>query len=181
MRVTGMLDRGIPDAQSVAAPAQIRPHDVEAEKRESIIVVDAGNRRGRRAVELADEKAAGVDGGEARGVGRGRDSSPRPPPSRRRAAISSGRHRADAQVCLLVHGIQFPGMAMRHSVIDASVISSSAHALGLQRAADLVEDGGIVDRRRHGPGLAVGDLLHGAAQDLARAGLGQPRHRDRRA
>src|SRR4051795_6012315 len=71
--VTRMFDRGIPDAQAIAAPAQVGPHDVEAEKRESVIVVDAGNRRGRRAVELADEKAfggeaRGVDGGEARGV-----------------------------------------------------------------------------------------------------------------
>ena len=28
------------------------------------------------------------------------------------------RHRADAQICLLVHGIQFQGMAIRNSVID---------------------------------------------------------------
>jgi hypothetical protein len=36
-----------------------------------------------------------------------------------------------------------------------------------QRAADLVEDGGIADGGRHGPGIAVGDLLDGTTQDLA--------------
>src|SRR4051794_34459804 len=35
----------------------------------------------------------------------------------------------------------------------------------LQRLADLVEHLGILDRRRHGPGIAVGDLLDGAPQD----------------
>jgi len=29
----------------------------------------------------------------------------------------------------------------------------------LQRAFDLAEDGGVVDGGRHGPGVAVGDLL----------------------
>src|SRR5262245_60887001 len=47
----------------------------------------------------------------------------------------------------------------------------SAQTLALQRGADLVQDRGIVDRRRHGPGLAVGDLLHGAAQDFPRTRL----------
>ena len=51
----------------------------------------------------------------------------------------------------------------------------------LQRRRDLVEDGRVVDGRRHRPGLAVGDLLHGAAQDLAGAGLRQPADRDARA
>src|SRR5439155_19175350 len=37
------------------------------------------------------------------------------------------------------------------------------HAFPLDRPADLIEDRRIVDGRRHGPGLAVGDLLHGAA------------------
>ena len=58
--------------------------------------------------------------------------------------------------------------------------SRSAHALTLQRRSDLIENHRIVDRRRHGPGVAVGDLLHGPAQDLARARLRQPRHRDRK-
>ena len=37
----------------------------------------------------------------------------------------------------------------------------------------------IVDGRRHGPRLAVSDLFHGAAQDLARARLRQPGDGDR--
>src|SRR5262245_20326159 len=49
----------------------------------------------------------------------------------------------------------------------------------LHRTADLVQNRRVVDRRRHGPGLAVGHLLDGAAQDLARPCLRQPRHRDR--
>src|SRR5258707_11172276 len=49
----------------------------------------------------------------------------------------------------------------------------------LQRGADLLEDHGIVDRRRHGPELAVGDFLHGAAQNLSRPRLWQSRNRDR--
>jgi hypothetical protein len=43
----------------------------------------------------------------------------------------------------------------------------------LQRRADLVEDRGIVDCRRHGLGVLVGGLL------FARAGLRQPGDRDR--
>src|SRR5262245_8883702 len=65
----------------------------------------------------------------------------------------------------------------------AHVISAagplSPQTLALQRGADLFENQRIVDRRRHGPGLTVGDLLHGAAQDLPRTRLRQPRHRDR--
>src|SRR6476646_10001440 len=55
-----------------------------------------------------------------------------------------------------------------------------SNTLGLQRAADLVENRGIVDRRRHGTGLAVSYLLHSAAQDLARSRLRQTcdRYRD---
>src|SRR5262249_59114351 len=71
---------------------------------------------------------------------------------------------------------------MRRSL--AQVISAwsrlSAQPLSLQRSADLVEDCGIVDRRRHGPGFTVGDLLHGAAQDFPRARLRQPLDRDRK-
>src|SRR6266700_3219791 len=49
----------------------------------------------------------------------------------------------------------------------------------LQRVADFVEHLGILDRCRHGPGIAIGDLLDGAAQDFARAGLRQAPDRDR--
>src|SRR5499433_1393501 len=55
----------------------------------------------------------------------------------------------------------------------------STQTLALQRGADLLENQRIVDRRRHGPGLAVGDLLHGAAQDFSRTRLRQPRDCDR--
>ena len=46
----------------------------------------------------------------------------------------------------------------------------------LQRLGDLIEDDGIVDRRRHGVLHAVRHLLHRAAQDLARARLRQALH-----
>ena len=39
--------------------------------------------------------------------------------------------------------------------------------LPLQRLGDLVQNSGIVDRRRHSPGIMIGDLLHRRAQDLA--------------
>src|ERR1700674_3455092 len=57
-------------------------------------------------------------------------------------------------------------------------IESPADPVGLEGAADLAEDRRIVDGRRHGPGVAVGDLFHGAAQDFPRPRLRQPRHRD---
>src|SRR5262245_40674428 len=46
---------------------------------------------------------------------------------------------------------------------------SRAHSVVLQRAADLVEDRRVVDRRRHAPRLGVGDLLHRAARVLPEA------------
>src|SRR5262245_23994625 len=60
-----------------------------------------------------------------------------------------------------------------------AIAGSAANPFALERSTDLVEDCWIVDRRRHGPRLAVGDLLDGAAQNLSRARLGQPRDRDR--
>ena len=42
----------------------------------------------------------------------------------------------------------------------------------------LVEDGRIVDGGGHPVALAVGDLAHGSAQDLAGAGLWETLHRD---
>src|SRR5579883_1326229 len=65
------------------------------------------------------------------------------------------------------------------NVIRVFLLSALRHAGTHQAALDVVEGAGIVDRRRHLPRLAVGDLLHGAAQDLARARLGQPRHDQR--
>src|ERR1700730_12420633 len=77
------------------------------------------------------------------------------------SAISSGRiarmRRSDCPVT--TPSRKWDGLRRR--------LSSHAHALGLQYGADLVEDRGIIDGRRHGPCLAVGDLLHGAAEDLA--------------
>src|SRR4051812_9754391 len=55
---------------------------------------------------------------------------------------------------------------------------SPRQAPALQRVADLVEHARVVDGGGHRPRLAVGDLLHRPAQDLARAGLGQPPDRD---
>jgi hypothetical protein len=63
-----MRDGLVPDAQAVAAAAQIRAHDVEAEKGEAVIVIDAGDGRGRRAVELTDQKPAAVDRGKTGGI-----------------------------------------------------------------------------------------------------------------
>ena len=47
----------------------------------------------------------------------------------------------------------------------------------LQRAPDLIQYRRIIDSRRHLPGLVVGDLPDGAAQNLARARLRQPPRR----
>ena len=62
-------DGRAPYAKSVAAPAQILPHDVEAEEGEARTVIDAGDGRGRSAVELADEEAFRIGRGEAGFVG----------------------------------------------------------------------------------------------------------------
>src|SRR5262249_28676299 len=56
----------------------------------------------------------------------------------------------------------------RAANVNANFGSARADALPFQRAADLIQDHRIVDRRRQCPRVAVGDLLHGAAQDLAR-------------
>src|SRR3954451_11380397 len=54
----------------------------------------------------------------------------------------------------------------------------TAHALVFQRAADLVKHLGVLDGGGHGPRIAVGDLLDGAAEDFSGARLGQPLHDD---
>src|SRR5882757_9825900 len=56
---------------------------------------------------------------------------------------------------------------------------SRARSVPLECIPDLVEHLGVLDRGRHGPGLAVGDLLDGAAQDFPGAGFGQAADRDR--
>src|SRR5262249_28212806 len=68
---------------------------------------------------------------------------------------------------------QSAAMAISSGRIARICKLSGANALAFQRAADLVEDRRIVDGRWHGPALAVGDLLHGAAQDLSGARLRQ--------
>src|SRR5258708_9989371 len=93
-------DGRAPHAQSVAAGAQILAHDVEAEKGESRAVIDAGDGRGRSAVELADEEAFRIGRGEAGVVGEARV------PAFGRRPVHGYRdfvrpHRADAQA---VHG-----------------------------------------------------------------------------
>jgi len=57
----GMRDGRIPDAQPMAAAAYIGSHDVEAEEREARAIIDAGDRRGRNTVELADEETIRID------------------------------------------------------------------------------------------------------------------------
>src|SRR5262249_46302798 len=60
------------------------------------------------------------------------------------SAISSGRITRMRRSCA-------------HAISPAGPLSPQT--LALQRGADLLENQRIVDRRRHGPGLAVGDLL----------------------
>ena len=85
-----MRDRGVPYSQPVAAAAQVLAHDVEAEEGEARAVIDAGDGRGRNAVDLADE--------EARRIGRWKQASSAKPGFQPSAAaqstaveISSGR------------------------------------------------------------------------------------------
>src|SRR5262249_28926928 len=65
---------------------------------------------------------------------------------------------------------------LKNDVGDAHALNG--HALGLHRAADLIEDHRIVDGRGHGRLIAVGDLLDRAAQDFSRTGLGQTADHD---
>ena len=60
-----MRNRGVPDAHSVAAAAQVLPHNVETEKGEVGPVIDAGDGSRRGAVNLADKEAFRIGNGEA--------------------------------------------------------------------------------------------------------------------
>src|SRR5919204_5055606 len=106
--------------------------------------------------------------------------SPRPT-SRRRA-----RHDASLGTLFTVCGVVLVERAMicwpqhlhpatRHGFSSASGYRRlpSCVADRCESVADLVEDGGIVDRRRGGVFLAVGDAAHGSPQDFSRSGLGQ--------
>src|SRR5207248_4965888 len=79
--------------------AQILPHDVEAEEGEARTVIDAGDGRGRGAVELADEEAFRIGRGEAGAVGEARiPAFGCCPVHRYRDFVRP--HRPDAQVAL---------------------------------------------------------------------------------
>src|SRR5579885_2277510 len=93
----------------------------------------------------------------------------------RRAARSATPSAARSQSPAPAPGFRFSGNV--HTGASMAV-RLPPYTLALQRAADLVQNRRVVDGGRHGPGLAVGDLLDGAAQDLARARLRQPLNRD---
>src|SRR5689334_22971582 len=56
---------------------------------------------------------------------------------------------------------------------------SRTDALTLQCRLDLIESRRIVDRRRHGPWFADGNLSHRAPQNLSGARFRETRHSDR--
>src|SRR5712692_4031499 len=73
---------------------------------------------------------------------------------------------------------------IRSLTMGSSLRESRSGGLGRvaglpERQRDLIEDDGIVDGGGHAVLGAVGDLLHGPAQDLARSGLGQALHHER--
>src|SRR4029453_150409 len=72
-----------------------------------------------------------------------------------------------------------PPRGERARKAPAPALASCSETLVLQCGTDLLENQRIIDRGRHGPGLAVGDLLHGAAQDFPRPRLRQPPNCDR--
>src|SRR6516164_692490 len=47
---------GLPDAKAQPTPAQMRPHDIEAEEREVLVVIHQGENGSRRARELAEQE-----------------------------------------------------------------------------------------------------------------------------
>ena len=101
-----MRDRGLPDLPAEAAPAQVRPHDVEAEECEAVVVVDARDGRRRLAVELADQEAFGVDGRKARRiVEAGIPALGRRPVRRERDLV--GAHRPDRVGVRVAHSLHF--------------------------------------------------------------------------
>src|SRR5205823_4277116 len=61
-----------PYAQSVAAAAQILPHDIETEEGKARTVIDAGDGRSRRAFKLGDQEALRIDCGKAGVIGEAR-------------------------------------------------------------------------------------------------------------
>src|SRR5215468_3949285 len=75
---------------------------------------------------------------------------------------------------------RWPALPVTRIMSTAARLHRSLHRIArrAERQGDLVQDGGIVDGGGHGVLHAVGDPLHGAAEDLARARLGQPLHHD---
>jgi hypothetical protein len=65
---TGMGNGRLPGGQPMTAPAQVGPHDVEAEEGEAVVILHHRNGRSRGAADLADMEAVGIDGGKAGGV-----------------------------------------------------------------------------------------------------------------
>src|SRR5690242_14400624 len=83
------------------------------------------------------------------------------------AARPIAPRRSTSRRCVIVRLISGPAPSDGMSLVALR----APDAMLFHRPADLAEDRRIVDRRRHGPGLAVGDLLHGAAQDFPRPRL----------
>jgi hypothetical protein len=63
-----MHERRLAHTQSISPPAQIRPHDVEAEKGEALVVVHNRYHGGRLAVDFADEEAFWINEGKTFGI-----------------------------------------------------------------------------------------------------------------
>src|SRR5262249_61707632 len=99
----GMGDGGVPHLQAVATPAQIGPHDVEAEEGEPRVVIDARDGRRRASIELADQKTVRIDGGETGAVSKaGIPALGRRPVDGELDLL--GPHRANMQAACSSHG-----------------------------------------------------------------------------
>ena len=169
----------------IAAAAQRRAARCRSRKRESTVVVDAGNRRCRRAVELdRSESHRASTRGKARGVAeagisshsaaarsrRRRRSPPAPSRVMRRSLWSFTASNSRAWLTSNTESSDRLASAMSSRL--PTPLPFSARPISSRTAGSSIV-AGIVQA------LAVGDLLHGAAQDLARARLRQPRHGDR--
>src|SRR6516165_7591986 len=96
----------------------------------------------------------------------------KPMPSAATTQISSLR-----QATLTIAMARQRASSTTHKLANPAILPDGGlGAFAFERCVDLIEDDGIVDGCRHLPWFAVGDLLHRAAQDLARAGFRQPRH-----
>jgi hypothetical protein len=101
----GMRDRRIPYPHAVAFAAQIGAHDVEAEEGKARIVIDAGDGRGRRAIEFWRLKSLPDRRKQNSRHRQGRGSSLQPPPIPQASADFSRPHRSNAlraSICVAV-------------------------------------------------------------------------------